>query len=145
MRMALPHHISPPWKLTDLDRLLGRPLSVEEANQCLPSARARAANVWLFVQSIKYVDLIYGEQQVLKKWKCERHRNDPEPLWGDEVSRASLFVCSEYLELTVHRMQIEYVLIDIDTSVHRATLLLSQDEILSRWDEINRSAKMNLW
>ena len=42
-----------PWQLTDLNRLLGRPLSVEEVDQCLPSARAQAANVWHFVQSIK--------------------------------------------------------------------------------------------
>lgn len=42
-------------------------------------------------------------------------------------------------------MQVEYMLIDIDSSVHRATLLFGQDGILSQWDEITRKARMNLW
>lgn len=89
MQMALSHLIASPWKLTDLNRVAGRPLSVEEVDQCLLSAREQATNVMPFVQSTRDSYLICGEQQALNRWKGECHRNDPEPLWGDEVSQAS--------------------------------------------------------
>lgn len=49
------------------------------------------------------------------------------------------------MELTVYRMQVEYMLIDINASVPRATLLLGQDEVLNQWNEITRDASRTLW
>ncbi|KAE8395824.1 glutamate-cysteine ligase-domain-containing protein [Aspergillus alliaceus] len=55
-----------------------------------------------------------GTQQILNLWEWGKDITNPEALWGDEI---------------------EYLIVDLDPSWSRATVLLCQESILQQWDK----------
>ncbi|KAJ5370262.1 Glutamate-cysteine ligase catalytic subunit [Penicillium cataractarum] len=56
----------------------------------------------------------WATEQLLRLWHEQKNRNDPAPLWGDEI---------------------EYALVDFDHDNSRATLLLEQERVIRQWEE----------
>ncbi|RAL11561.1 glutamate--cysteine ligase [Aspergillus homomorphus CBS 101889] len=82
------------------------PISWQEIQELAPIARQGAA------------------EQLLHLWKRQRHRIDPEPLWGDEI---------------------EYTLINLDKSTSKATLLLSQEDVLRQYRKRCEGENIEPW
>ncbi|RAH81450.1 glutamate cysteine ligase, partial [Aspergillus japonicus CBS 114.51] len=75
---------------------------------------------WQEIKDIAPIARQGAAEQLLHIWTRQRYRIDPEALWGDEI---------------------EYTLINVDAKASKATLLLSQENVLRQYEK--RCAKEN--
>ncbi|RAH44307.1 glutamate--cysteine ligase [Aspergillus brunneoviolaceus CBS 621.78] len=75
---------------------------------------------WQEIKDIAPIARQGAAEQLLHIWTRQKYRIDPEALWGDEI---------------------EYTLINVDAKASKATLLLSQENVLRQYEK--RCAKEN--